>query len=488
MVPFFAWAGVHGTTPSTPPWAVLVSRRVELHTCGGGASKASWPARLAAVPLLALVAVRGASHARRHQRRAPRTAYAGPRPQGGGAPSNVWDRWWTLPIYPYARRRTVLRELLPGDLWALEQLQGLLYVHVPVRAVVVRIHVGEGGLLIYAPVAPTEECIELVRNLERVAGPVRAIVLPSLAIEHKAFAGHFASFFPAADLLLAPDQYSFPLDLPMEALGFPHAGLLPRRNGQLPATFGTWAQEFEMVLVGPFRSRDGAFEEAVFFHCPTGTLLCVDLLQVVPEEPPQILLEDDAEHRALLYHARDTIASVLSDDSSTWQRGWQRIVLFASYFQPASLRVIDEPDGSLLGAARFFCSALRDAQDAPMASRIGPLGAFFPFVWQAGWAEAFDALRGGGRPFVPPILAITILDRARKPMLQAAEAMTAWPIQRLVGCHFGAPGTCSPAAIRDAFSFLDPDQCGKYLPEDDLKFLRTFAKTLEDNDLIPPVG
>jgi len=42
-----------------------------------------------------------------------------------------------------------------------------------------------GGLSVYAPVAPTEECLGLLRPLIREHGPVRFIVLPSVAVEHK---------------------------------------------------------------------------------------------------------------------------------------------------------------------------------------------------------------------------------------------------------------------------------------------------------------
>ena len=41
------------------------------------------------------------------------------------------------------------------------------------------------GLFVYAPVAPTEECLELLRELEEQHGAVRHIVLPTVAVEHK---------------------------------------------------------------------------------------------------------------------------------------------------------------------------------------------------------------------------------------------------------------------------------------------------------------
>ena len=49
-----------------------------------------------------------------------------------------WGFWPLLPLYPYGRRRTLLSELIPGQLWSLEQLQGVYYVAVPVRLTVAR--------------------------------------------------------------------------------------------------------------------------------------------------------------------------------------------------------------------------------------------------------------------------------------------------------------------------------------------------------------
>lgn len=41
----------------------------------------------------------------------------------------------------------------------------------------------DGSLFVYAPVAPTRECLRLVRELD---APVKYIVLPTSAVEHKA--------------------------------------------------------------------------------------------------------------------------------------------------------------------------------------------------------------------------------------------------------------------------------------------------------------
>lgn len=116
---------------------------------------------------------------------------------------------------PSAARATVREELVAGRVWTFDQVQGVIYVHVPVRMTVVKLD--GGGLFVYAPVAPTIECLRLLSEVEAVHGPVRHILLPTLALEHKSFAGAFANARPKAQLWVAGAQYSFPLDLPLWA-------------------------------------------------------------------------------------------------------------------------------------------------------------------------------------------------------------------------------------------------------------------------------
>ena len=106
--------------------------------------------------------------------------------------------------FPSASRATVRRELVPGRMWSFEQVQGVIYVHVPVRMTVVALD--GGGLFVYAPVAPTQECLRLVTELEDQYGRVAHILLPTLALEHKAFAGAFAASRPEATLWVANAQ------------------------------------------------------------------------------------------------------------------------------------------------------------------------------------------------------------------------------------------------------------------------------------------
>ena len=34
-----------------------------------------------------------------------------------------WDWWPLFTLYPYGKKKTILRELIPDQIWALEQIQ-----------------------------------------------------------------------------------------------------------------------------------------------------------------------------------------------------------------------------------------------------------------------------------------------------------------------------------------------------------------------------
>jgi hypothetical protein len=92
----------------------------------------------------------------------------------------------------------LVRELIPAQLWSFEQLQGIFYVAVPIRMTVARVR---GGLMLYAPVAPTAEVCRHLRDLEERFGPVLSIVLPTASgLEHKLPVPAMARAFPEAEV------------------------------------------------------------------------------------------------------------------------------------------------------------------------------------------------------------------------------------------------------------------------------------------------
>ncbi|HEY9708050.1 MAG TPA: DUF4336 domain-containing protein, partial [Oculatellaceae cyanobacterium] len=172
-----------------------------------------------------------------------------------------WRFWLAVPLYPYSRRRTLRKEVVKDTIWTFDQLQGILYTVVPIRMSVVKLE--KGGLLVYAPVAPTKECIRLVKELEAKHGGVKYIILPTASgLEHKVFVGPFARQFPASQVFVTANQWSFPLNLPLGWLGFPtkRTQILPDSSGEAP--FG---DEFDYEVLSINLGR-GSFEEVALLH------------------------------------------------------------------------------------------------------------------------------------------------------------------------------------------------------------------------------
>ncbi|MGK7876408.1 MAG: DUF4336 domain-containing protein [Xenococcaceae cyanobacterium] len=386
-----------------------------------------------------------------------------------------WPFWPAVPLYPYGRRRTLRREVVKDMVWTFDQLQGILYVVMPIRMTVVKL--SYGGLLVYAPVAPTPECVRGVRELEASHGDVKYIILPTVSgIEHKVFVGPFARRFPKAQVFVAPHQWSFPLNLPLSWLGLPwgRTQVLPKDSTDSP-----FADDFDYAMLGPINLGPGPFEEVVFFHKYSGTLLVTDSVISVPEEPPAIV---QLEPYPLLFHARDDAFDVIEDSDASRRQGWQRMSLFAVYFRPSALQVIG------------WKQAFRDALKAPERSPKAYFG-LFPFKWKEGWKRSFDALRGGGRLLVAPILQTLILNRAPRETIDWADLVASWEFQRIVSSHFEKPISASPRQFRQAFAFLEKNPSGgsgfsgsesEPLLESDLGFLRKLSESLTRRGVTPP--
>ena len=346
-----------------------------------------------------------------------------------------WPFWPLLPLYPYGQRRTVLREIVPDTIWVLEQIQGVLYVTVPIRMTVVKLQMG--GLWVYAPVAPTPECIRWMNQLIDRHGPVKFIILPTVSgIEHKIFVGPFARYFPSAQVFVAPHQWSYPLNLPLSWLGLPS-----RRTTTLPANGQgiPFIDEFDYELLGPIELGLGCFLEAVFYHRPTHTLLTTDTIIAIPEEPPPVVQLDPYP---LLFHARDHGLDLIIDSPSHRCKGWQRICLFANYFRPSAVDAVSLSTG------------WKQAQHGGDRSSKAYFG-LFPFHWQSNWHESFLILHNQGRPFVAPILQTLILNRGVSTTLHWADRVAKWDFTQIIPCHFQAPVTSTPSIFREAFSFLE---------------------------------
>ncbi|MFB8791305.1 MAG: DUF4336 domain-containing protein [Potamolinea sp.] len=385
-----------------------------------------------------------------------------------------WTFWPTVPLYPYGVRRTLRQEVVKDTVWTFDQLQGILYVVVPIRMTVIKLEAG--GLLIYAPVAPTLECIRLVKELVAVHGDVKYIILPTISgLEHKVFVGPFARRFPTSQVFVAPNQWSFPVNLPLSWLGFPakRTHILPSDSTKAP-----FAADFDYAILGPIELGPGRFEEVAFFHRRSHTLLVTDSVLSIPEEPSAIVQLDPYP---LLFHAKDDVFDVVEDSESSRRKGWQRISLFAFYFQPSALEVVE------------MGRSLRDAMKAPIRSKKAYFG-WFPFKWKQEWQQSFDVLRGGGRLFVAPILQTLILNRAPSETLEWADKVASWDFQRIVPCHFDSPIEALPRQFREAFAFLEKqpfvgeglkESDNQSLSEEDFRLLREIDQKLTKSGIVP---
>ncbi len=359
-------------------------------------------------------------------------------PASSALSASSQQRWWwwpLLPLYPYGRRRTLVRELIPGQLWSLEQLQGVFYVAVPIRMTVVRLH---SGLLIYGPLPATGELLAALRELEQRYGPVRSIVLPTASgLEHKLPTPALARAFPAATVWVTPGQWSFPVPLPSRWLGFP-----PDRTRVLFDDGLPHDDELSWRGLGPLDLGLGTFMEVACLHRASGALLLTDALVAIAPEPPPLF---DADPTPLLFHARDRGDQPLCDTPEQRRRGWQRLVLFASYLRPARLEV--PPFAEVW--AQAWGPGLRNAR-----SYFG----LYPFRWHPDWQEEFRALVPGDEPAlqVAPVLERLVFPRCRDALIRWIRELAAWPELRwLVPAHYDAPVACDRESLLELARSLE---------------------------------
>jgi hypothetical protein len=333
-----------------------------------------------------------------------------PQPTAEALADQRWALWWLLPLEPFSNRKTVVEEVMPGLMWTFEQLLGAVAIQVNQRMTVVKL-ADDGGLWVHNPVAPTPECLRLLEQLCAQHGPVKHIVCPTYAVEHKVYVGALAREFPDAELWVAPGLWSYPLNLPVNW----QLGLPTRKVRVLDEETPSWADEFDHLTLGPLPLQIGSFVEVVFLHRASKTLLLTDLAVVVPEEPPAVCLADPT---TLLYEARDTAAEPMENTAAARTKGWWKTALLALYIKPGVLDLRDEG-----------------------------------FEWVDGWQKSFTAV--AGRVLVAPLLSVLLLNRHPRQVVAWADRVALWDFTRVVPAHFAGPVSVTPAEFRRAFSFLE---------------------------------
>jgi Domain of unknown function (DUF4336) len=380
------------------------------------------------------------------------------------SPDWQWRWWLTAPLYPYGQRRTLRREIVPNWVWVYEQIQGVLYVVTPIRMTVLRLEAG--GLLIYAPVAPTPECLRLVDELADQYGIVRYIILPTTSgIEHKVFVGPFARQYPEATVYVAPGQWSFPLNLPLAWLGLP-SGRTKLLHSDSLQEVPELADRFDLAILDSIQLGLGKFGEVAIFDRKFQILLVTDTVLAIPATPPEVVQLDPYP---LLFHARDTADEPITDSLDRRTKGWQRIVLFTFYFRPSAV-IIGQTIPTLQGA--------KHAVDRSKRSFFG----LYPFHWQPGWETSFAATYNYGKLMVAPILQQLILNRQPAKTQAWLDKITSWDFQQVIPCHLQAPVVANAGDFRSAFSFLSGTS---QLPSADLALLQRIDQALCRTGILP---
>ena len=375
-----------------------------------------------------------------------------------------WPLWTALPVAPYARRKTIRRTIVARKVWTFEQLIGIYYVHVPIRMTVVAVqHYGtqeednkkQRGLVVYAPVAPTAECLRLLGELSDDYGPVRAIILPSVAVEHKVNAGPFARKFPAADFFLTDRQYSFPLPLPAAFLGLPPwAQPLPSSSHTRPIL----GPEFEHAVLTVQPGPGSMYQDVALFHKPSRTLMVCDAVLAVTPDPPDILTAEPEYTTALLFHARESKDDVnVPDTPENRRKGWRRIVLLFNFFFPGS------------GTGNLGPGPILQALRTP--NNPYGWGGWKPFSWKDTEELDFARYSAGGKPTILPIIQI-ILARGPDQVKEWLNVVTQWDFTTVIPAHLDAPLKLKPAEFAAAFSFVEEGRNQVRFCDEDVAFLR----------------
>ncbi|KAH0436597.1 hypothetical protein IEQ34_026379 [Dendrobium chrysotoxum] len=356
-----------------------------------------------------------------------------------------------FPLGPFLNRRTIRTEALKDCIWLFEQEQALGFSSVSTNIRMTVIRLKSGGLWIHAPIAPTKECIQLVEELN---APVEYIVLPTFAYEHKIFVGPFSRKFPKAQVWVAPRQWSWPLNLPLEFFGIFRAKALRDEDDSTP-----WANEIEQKVLSLAEVGIGPYVEVAFYHRRSRTLLVTDAVIFVPRQPPDCISKESLLKSAknglavkILSKGKEVPDEPVVDNSSNRQKGWERMVLQILFLGPSNLL---EPSASFSQMSRKL--------------------------------------------IVSPIVKTLVFSKVPEKVRNWIDRIAAdWPFRRIIPAHFAAPVNAGSSDLLAAFAFLNEllddrsiakpsislifapifGKAASYFPPDDMKTLSSLDNFL----------
>jgi len=345
------------------------------------------------------------------------------------------------PLYGSDERATLLKTVVPEKVFALEQNLALGPLETPLRCVVVKLN--DGSLWVHAPLAPTSEFFELVESL----GPVKHVVVPTYALEHKIFAKNALERWPDSKLWVAPGQFSFPFevgfqrvfgrDAPDGVLGV--KGKPGDLSGEMKpdATLNNsnpeWLDEIacDVLRAGTFGvlGKTVTLYEATFFVKATKTMIVTDCVAYVPKAIPEL----QTPEKLLLVGKFSTDDPQPSDTYDNRLAGWKKTCLLVTYFFPEHEELV----------------------------RPGLV------EWSEGWEENFDRL--SERLLVPPVVRATLYSQDPKKVREYVDRVSSnWDFETVVPAHWAGPVNATPAQFREAFRFLEDFSIDAF-PEGDMK-------------------
>ncbi|CAH1437594.1 unnamed protein product [Lactuca virosa] len=345
---------------------------------------------------------------------------------GGSGRFYVNFTGFPFPLGPFLNRRTIRTEAVKDCIWLFEQEQALGFSSVSTNIRMTVIKLKSGGLWVHAPIAPTKECIQLVKEL---GAPVEYIVLPTFAYEHKIFVGPFSRKFPEAQIWVAPRQWSWPLNLPLEFFGIFRAKTLLHEDLSTP-----WASEIEQKILSSPEVGIGPYVEVAFYHKPSKTLLVTDAVIFVPKQPPECISNDSLLASAknglavkLLSKGKEVSQEPVVDNSMNRQKGWERMVLQILFLGPSNLL---EPNASF----------------SQMSQKL----------------------------IVSPIVKTLVFSKVPEKVRDWIDSISRdWRFKRIIPAHFAAPVNANRSDFVAAFAFLDDLLGERYVTRPSLQLLFT---------------
>ena len=317
-------------------------------------------------------------------------------------------------LTPPFQNRATYRYELGRNAWALEQLLVFANVTATVRTVVVKME--DGGLWVNGPQWPTGEYCALLEEL----GPVKHVIVPCNAFEHKIPTSAFVKKYPKASVWVTPGQYgpyaSCGLNLKSCKMGYRVDGVLPVGTPKAFDALPPWANEFDFrTLYVSLPENAGPVSEAAFLHRPSNTLITTDAVAYIPDEAPPI---------------------------------------FGSYFDSDTIK--DES---------FWPKSVLQAVFLPLRQGDGP-------STDEQW-PGYGAIRG--RLVRAPILRAFSDARAPDAVREWVNSIPSMgKFDRILTAHFASPIGAETADLLQAFNFLDgpsndpPISCGDWKTLDDL--------------------